>query len=78
MTWLTTLALLAALIYLDRLRSMSPTTHAWRCLLAQTAGGVTACLAAVATLRGADPTAVFGLVIALGAHLASTRAGDGA
>jgi hypothetical protein len=75
---MTILTLLAALIYLDRLRSMSPTTHTWWCLLAQTAGGVTACLAAVATLRGVDPAVVLGLVAVLGVHLASTGTVDGA
>jgi drug/metabolite transporter (DMT)-like permease len=75
---MTLLALLAALLYLDRLRSMSPATHPWWCLLAQTAGGVTACLAAVAALRGADPAVLGGLVTLLGAHLASTQSGDGA
>jgi hypothetical protein len=75
---MTLLALLAALIYLDRLRLMSHATHSWWCLLAQTAGGVAACVTAVATLRGADPEVIVGLVVALGAHLASTYVGDGA
>ena len=72
MMWVVTcLGIVAALIYLNRLRRSSFSDDPM-CSAAQMLGGIASCLLALAAMHGADLTPVVGALILLYGHIGAT------